>query len=74
MKTFHKHELNKLTDLQKAFLLLIVEKYTGNKYSDLSFIRRDVLGSMLKDVQDKITKKGSRQLQNIIKKLNYENR
>jgi hypothetical protein len=69
MKTFHKHELNSLNDLQKAFLILIVEKYTGNKYSDLLFIRRDVLVAMLNDVRDKITKKGLRQLQNITKKL-----
>ena len=69
MKTFHKHELNSLTDLQKAFLILIIEKYTGNKYSDLFFIRRDVLAAMLNDVRDKITKKGLKQLQNITKKL-----
>lgn len=74
MNTFYKHELNKLTNLQEAFLLLIVEKYTGKKYSDLSFIRRNMLGAMLNDVQNKITKKGFRQLQNILKKLNYENR
>lgn len=74
MKTFYKHELNRLTELQEAFLLSIVEKYTGNKYSDLSFIRRDALGAMLNDVQNKITKKGFKQLQHIVKKLNYENR
>lgn len=74
MNTFYTHELNKLTELQEAFLLLIIEKYTGNKYSNLSFIRRDVLGAMIRDVQNKITKKGFKQLQNIIKKLNYENR
>lgn len=74
MNTFYRYELNTLTELQKAFLLLIVEKYTGNRYSDLSFIRKDALGAMLSDVQNKITKKGFKQLQSIIKKLNYENR
>jgi hypothetical protein len=69
MNTFYKHELNKLTDLQEAFLLLIIEKYTGNKYSDLLFLRKDVLVAMLNDVSDKITKKGLKQLQNITKKL-----
>lgn len=74
MNALYKHELNNLTDLQKAFLLLIVEKYTGKRYPDLSFIRRNALGAMLNDVQDKVTRKGFKQLQNIVKKLNYENR
>ncbi len=74
MNVFTNYEIEKLTDLQKAFLTLLVEKHTGKRYNNLTNLKKTAIISMVNNSKDILTKKGIQQIKAIFKKLNYENR
>lgn len=68
MNTLTNEEVSRLTDLQKAFLTLIIEKKTGKRY-DLVHVKKAYISKYINEVDESLTKKGIQQLKSITKKL-----
>jgi hypothetical protein len=69
MRTLTNSEISKLSNLEKAFLILIVEKFTGKRY-DLVHLKKGAVIGMCLGIREHLTKKGNTQLDKIFKKLN----
>lgn len=68
MNVFTTSQLSVLTDIQKALLILLIEKRTGNKYP-IEHVKKHMLVDIMNEYYNVLTKAGQRQLKNISKKL-----
>ena len=59
-----------LSDEQVAFIILVIEKYTGKKYYDLTHIKKNAIIAMLNNIESKLSDDGKKEKKKIFNLLN----
>lgn len=62
--------MSMLNNEQIAFILLVIEKYTGKRYYDLTHIKKNAIVAMLNDIENKLTDDGKKEKKKIFNLLN----
>ena len=52
--------MSMLNNEQIAFIILVIEKYTGKRYYDLTHIKKNAIIAMLNDIENKLTDDGKK--------------
>jgi len=63
-------EISLLCDEQVAFIILVIEKYTGKRYYDLTHVKKNLIVAMLNDIENKLTDDGKKENKKIFNLLN----
>jgi hypothetical protein len=63
-------EISLLCDEQVAFIILVIEKYTGKRYYDLTHVKKNLIVAMLNDIENKLTDDGKKEKKKIFNLLN----
>jgi len=63
-------EMSMLNNEQIAFIILVIEKYTGKRYYDLTHIKKNAIIAMLNDIENKLTDDGKKEKKKIFNLLN----
>ena len=59
-----------LCDEQVAFIILVIEKYTGKRYYNLTHVKKRAIVDMLNDIENKLTDDGKKEKKKIFNLLN----
>lgn len=62
--------MSMLNNEQIAFIILVIEKYTGKRYYDLTHIKKNAIIAMLNDIENKLTDDGKKEKKKIFNLLN----
>ena len=62
-------EISLLCDEQVAFIILVIEKYTGKRYYDLTHVKKNLIVAMLNDIENKLTDDGKKEKKKIFNLL-----
>jgi hypothetical protein len=63
-------EISLLCDEQVAFIILVIEKYTGKRYYNLTHVKKNLIVAMLNDIENKLTDDGKKEKKKIFNLLN----
>lgn len=63
-------EISLLCEEQVAFIILVIEKYTGKRYYDLTHVKKNLIVAMLNDIENKLTDDGKKEKKKIFNLLN----
>jgi hypothetical protein len=63
-------EMCLLSDKQVAFIILVIEKYTGKRYYDLTHVKKNAIVAMLNDIENDLTDDGKKEKKKIFNLLN----
>jgi len=63
-------EISLLCDEQVAFIILVIEKYTGKRYYNLTHVKKRAIVDMLNDIENKLTDDGKKEKKKIFNLLN----
>lgn len=63
-------EISLLCDEQVAFIILVIEKYTGKRYYDLTHVKKNLIVAMLNDIENILTDDGKKEKKKIFNLLN----
>ena len=63
-------EISLLCDEQVAFIILVIEKYTGKRYYDLTHVKKNAIVAMLNDIENNLTDDGKKEKKKIFNLLN----
>jgi uncharacterized protein YnzC (UPF0291/DUF896 family) len=74
MNSILSFEVDKLSKIQKALILTVVEKYSGNKYEVdcIKFFRKNMLIQLLEHFKESINEDGLKEINKIYKKLKIQ--